>query len=146
MIKAHLSSSLRIGCREVFFKTGIKTIAVRCCSSVAAEDANDAATTAAKSFKDMPGPSQWPILGNLNHFRNGPDKLHVTHHQQAKKFGKLFKDRIFNVAHVVISDPLIAEQVYKSEAKLPLRELDLVLGIYIEERAKLDLPKGINET
>lgn len=66
-----------------------------------------------QSFKDVPGPTGWPIIGNA--FQMDLNEAHKTFCKWAKEYGKIFKIRIFHVDVVVLNDQESVHQMLTSE-------------------------------
>ncbi|KAM9482679.1 1,25-dihydroxyvitamin D(3) 24-hydroxylase, mitochondrial [Clarias gariepinus] len=93
-------------------------------SSVCVLDAKDAAAHCTEhTFQSIPGPTNWPLLGNLVDIlrRGGLQKQHQTLMDYHKKFGKIFKMKIGSFESVNIGAPCLLEALYRKEGSYPQR-------------------------
>ncbi|XP_065051327.1 1,25-dihydroxyvitamin D(3) 24-hydroxylase, mitochondrial-like [Rhopilema esculentum] len=105
-------------------------------------------TTDTKDLRDfdlLPGPKLWPILGNLEHVKNGGKLSHEVQLAMARKYGPVCKDSLLGLRTVIISDPTIGEEIYRAEGKYPFRDFSYALGEFFEERKNLGLQPSIIE-
>ena len=98
-----------------------------------------------KSIDSLPGPRVFPILGNLNYFKNRGLNIHLTQLRDAKKYGAMYKDKILKARLIVIQDPDICKEIYRAEGKFPHRDFSSSFGVIIEENRKAELPKSFIE-
>jgi len=98
-----------------------------------------------KSIDSLPGPRVFPILGNLNYFKNRGLNIHLTQLRDAKKYGAMYKDKILKARLIVIQDPDICKEIYRAEGKFPYRDFSSSFGVIIEENRKAELPKSFIE-
>uniref|UniRef100_A0A915LD78 Class II aldolase/adducin N-terminal domain-containing protein n=1 Tax=Romanomermis culicivorax TaxID=13658 RepID=A0A915LD78_ROMCU len=99
----------------------------------------------AKHFDSIPGPKQWPIVGNLLDYRIGPFSPQAYHRalcDRYQKYGPLVRENFAGRKVVHVFDPDDARIIYQSEGKTPyvvplqetalmyrnLRKLSLGLG------------------
>ena len=102
-------------------------------------------TTAARSFEEIPGPTLWPIIGNLKHIKNKPTNMHRTLLEACKEHGWFYRDSVYGTKMVIIADPEIAEVLFRDEDKWPYRDFNNSFRIFFEERRALGLAKGLLE-
>ena len=96
-----------------------------------------------KTMDSMPGPKLYPLIGNLKHFQNGLNKLHITQLEETRKYGPIYRDSLFGTTMVMVKDPEVSKEVYRAEGKFPIRDFSFGLRVFFEERAKMELPKSI---
>ena len=98
-----------------------------------------------KSIDSLPGPKAFPLLGNLDYFKNRGQNMHITQLRDAKKYGAIYKDKIFKANVIIIQDPEICKEIYRAEGKFPYRDFSSSFGIIMEENRKAELPKSFLE-
>lgn len=87
-----------------------------------------------KSFEQIPGPPSVPIVGGLfNHLPLG--EFHGKTPKQVfemcrKKYGNIYKEKIFHFSFVHLFDPNDFETVFRSDDKYPVREAFMTLAHY----------------
>ena len=96
-----------------------------------------------KSMDSLPGPQTFPIVGNLDYIKRKFTKMHITMLNNARKYGPMYKDKIFRNSAIVVQDPEICKEVYRAEGKLPHRDFSLSLGEFLKAREKMHLPKSL---
>lgn len=90
-----------------------------------------------KDYESLPGPKLYPFVGNPDYLKDGFKNMHLTQLGHVRKYGPFYKDKILSTDIVVLTDPEVAEEVYRSEDKWPFRDFSTVLGVFFEEREKL---------
>ncbi|XP_053492918.1 1,25-dihydroxyvitamin D(3) 24-hydroxylase, mitochondrial [Ictalurus furcatus] len=92
-------------------------------SSVCVLDSKDAVPCPAHTFQSIPGPTNWPLLGNLFDIlrRGGLAKQHQTVMDYHKKFGKIFRMKMGSFESVNIGAPCLLEALYRKEGNYPQR-------------------------
>ena len=103
------------------------------------------ATGDARNFEEIPGPKLWPIIGNVKHVRNKPTSMHITLLEACKEYGCFYRDNVLGTKMVLISDPQIAEVLFRDEEKWPYRDFNNSFRVFFEERRELGLAKGLLE-
>ena len=98
-----------------------------------------------KSLDSLPGPKTIPFIGNLEHLRKGFLKIHVTQLEDAKKYGPMYMDKIFANRAMVVQDPDVCKEIYRAEGRLPYRDFSTVLGEFMKEKQKLEMPTSLVE-
>jgi len=96
-----------------------------------------------KSMDSLPGPRTFPILGNLEHIRTKFMKMHITQLKNAKKYGPMYKDKLFRNNVIIVQDSNICKEVYRAEGKLPHRDFSISLREFLKAREKMQLPKSL---
>ncbi|XP_030831852.1 cytochrome P450 27C1 [Strongylocentrotus purpuratus] len=79
-----------------------------------------------KSFKDIPGPKGWPILGTLGTYLSGKGLERIYDHQIdfTKKYGPIWKERLGTLEFVNLAKPDLVEVMYRNDSRYP-RRLDM---------------------
>ena len=96
-----------------------------------------------KSMDSLPGPITFPFFGNLEHYKTDFLKMHITQLKDAKKYGPMYKDKIFTTPVIVVQDPDICKEIYRAEGKLPGRDFSLGFREFMKERQKLQMPMSL---
>lgn len=99
---------------------------------------------AARPYEDIPGPTQWPLLGTAWELmlpRNKHRPLHLVMLDRMRKFGKIYKDKLPGLPEtVMIHDPVDVETMFRHEGKLPRR---MPLTTWKRVRKELGLGRGV---
>eukprot|EP00112_Aurelia_sp_Birch-Aquarium-sp1_P021491 Seg5807.2 transcript_id=Seg5807.2/GoldUCD/mRNA.D3Y31 product="1 25-dihydroxyvitamin D" protein_id=Seg5807.2/GoldUCD/D3Y31 len=90
-----------------------------------------------KDYESLPGPKLYPFVGNPDYLKDGFKNMHLTQLGHVRKYGPFYKDKILSSDIVVLTDPEVAEEVYRSEDKWPFRDFSIFLRVFFEEREKL---------
>ncbi|XP_060724229.1 1,25-dihydroxyvitamin D(3) 24-hydroxylase, mitochondrial [Tachysurus vachellii] len=92
-------------------------------SSVCVLDSKDAVSCPEHTFQSIPGPKNWPLLGNLIDIlrRGGLEKQHQTVIDYHQKFGKIFRMKMGSFESVNIGAPCLLEALYRKEGNYPQR-------------------------
>ncbi|EDV25213.1 Cytochrome P450 10 [Trichoplax sp. H2] len=97
-----------------------------------------------KPFHQIPGPKGLPIIGDLMTFlRNDSYYLkrpHLLLLENTKKYGPIYKQKIFTWQTVVVTDPNEISKIYSAEGTYPTRGL---VKPFIHHRMQSKRAKGI---
>ena len=75
-----------------------------------------------KSYDDMPGPKGYPVLGNALDFVKNSNNISAFFMKLADTYGDMVKLTMFNKKMVLLSNPIIFEQLIKMEERRPIIE------------------------
>ncbi|XP_048730635.2 cytochrome P450 302a1, mitochondrial-like [Ostrea edulis] len=88
-----------------------------------------------KPFSDLPGPKSYPFLGGIhNYFPGGrfyKKQFMEMHEECTKEYGNIYRETVLPGMEMVhLSDPKDIEEVFRSDAKHPLRQAFFMLAHY----------------
>ncbi|XP_072052037.1 1,25-dihydroxyvitamin D(3) 24-hydroxylase, mitochondrial-like [Amphiura filiformis] len=80
-------------------------------------------STEAKSFDEIPGPKNWPIVGSLPYYVFGHGLTRIYDHQMefTKMYGPIWKERLGTLEFVNVANPELVAALYRNEGKYPSR-------------------------
>lgn len=137
-IAHRLSSTRRIRLGEIGHRHAVRNL------TVLSDDTSPELTKNGR-WEDLPGPTLLPFIGNVNYLKDGFTNMHITQLEAARKYGAMYKDKIFGVKSIVLQDPELCEEVYRAEEKWPYRDFSSNVGALVEERKRHGLPKSFAE-
>lgn len=96
----------------------------------------------AKPFSEMPGPKGLPFVGNVLSLPTviNNDNVHILLGDAFKKYGKIFREKIFYAEIVNLCEINAVEKVHRLEGKYPRR---IVVGAWKTWREEKGLDLGI---
>ena len=107
-------------------------------ADTASQASYQAATTtytepSVKSFSDIPGPRQWPLLGSYPAIHNQIKKVHEAFHSLRQEHGDIFQLRLPGKAPLVVTTNLGAvEELFRTEGPCPIRTGGSPIDWYFE--------------
>ena len=91
-----------------------------------------------KSFKSIPGPRSWPIIGNLKDYvtkKYDPERLQSCGLKKYAEFGPVVKEKVFGGLSIVwLFHPDDIKTLFENEGKYPSRRSHLALKKYRKEK------------
>ena len=74
-------------------------------------------------FEAIPGPTGPPFIGSVWEYfgRDGIDKMFKVHQELFRKYGPIFKEKLFGRTIVNVMEPSGYEKIFRDEGKFPHR-------------------------
>lgn len=86
-----------------------------------------------KSFSEIPGPRQWPLLGSYPAIHKQMKKIHEAFHSLRQQHGDIYQLRLPGKAPLVVTTNLGAvEQLFRTEGPCPIRTGGSPIDWYFE--------------
>jgi cytochrome P450 len=93
-----------------------------------------------KPFHEIPGPSEYPILGSFIDLAKEKAGYHIFYKNLHDKYGEIVRFSIFDRQIISISGANMIKEVYASNQSAPLRE---TLDFWVMYRKSRNLPLGV---
>ena len=95
-----------------------------------------------KSMREIPGPTGLPLLGTTLDYLRLKDKAHTLFFDRAKKYGNIYKEKLFTGMPTVVNicDPADIEVLFRADGKYPNRN---EIAFFYEVRDALGIPYGL---
>ncbi|BFZ19731.1 hypothetical protein BsWGS_22770 [Bradybaena similaris] len=112
---------------RAWFRTSSSDLVAAATTATIATPTNDAKTTSnaagLKPFTDLPGPRGWPIFGSFPEYfkKENRGQMHEMMRRRHQEFGKIFREQFGSRHNVIVGDPVLFEEILRTEGKFPSR-------------------------
>lgn len=96
---------------------------------------SDTKSTGPKPFDELPGPKSYPLIGGIRNYLPGgrfyKKQFMDMHKECTEEYGSIYRETVLpGIEMVHISDPKDFEEVFRSDAKHPIRQAFFMLAHY----------------